>query len=217
MSELFVKLEQPVLTGLELKLPAGSEVYPKTVPDLYLGEPVLVSVKLPAQGGEAVLSGNLNGEAWTRRLSLNNPGSENGISQLWARAKIEELNDNLIRGGNWEILQEDMTQLALKHHLVTDYTSLVAVDKTPVRPANENLETEPIPQNLPADQSYEAIFGEADSAIPMAAPVMMVKTNQAVGFADTATLAPLNLIIGLITLLLACLLLVKVSRNRMRA
>ncbi|MCA9837133.1 MAG: marine proteobacterial sortase target protein [Trueperaceae bacterium] len=219
MSELFVKLEQPVLTGLELKLPAGSDVYPKTVPDLYLGEPVLVSVKLSAQGGEAVLSGNLNGEAWTRRLSLSNPGSQNGISQLWARAKIEELNDELIRGGNWEILEEDITQLALKHHLVTDYTSLIAVDKTPVRPANEVLETESIPQNLPAGQSYEAIFGEADAmAAPLApAPAMMMKTNQAVGFADTATLAPLNLIIGLITLLLAFLLLVQVSRSRMRA
>lgn len=216
MSELFVKLERPVLTNLDLQLPAGSEVFPETIPDLYAGEPVLVSVKMRSQEGEALLTGTVNGETWTRRLNLNNAGSQNGVSQLWARAKIEELNDDMIRGADWLAAEEAITELALKHHLVTDYTSLVAVDKTPSRPQEEALNTEAIPQNLPEGQNYEAIFGAADAAMaPLApAPAMLINNNATTGFANTATLAPLNLLIGFATLVLAFLLLVQVVKEK---
>ncbi len=214
MSELFVKLERPVLTNLELQLPAGSEVFPATIPDLYAGEPVVVSVKMPSQEGEAILTGNVNGETWTRRLNLNNAGSQNGVSQLWARAKIEEFNDGMIRGADWLAAEEAITELALKHHLVTDYTSLVAVDKTPSRPQVEALNTEAIPQNLPEGQNYEAIFGEADAAMAPLAPAMLINSNATTGFANTATPAPLNLLIGFATLVLASLLLVQVAKEK---
>ncbi len=216
MSELFVKLERPVLTNLDLQLPAGSEVFPETIPDLYAGEPVIVSVKMPSQAGEAILTGTVNGETWTRRLNLNNAGSQNGVSQLWARAKIEELNDDVIRGADWLAAEEAITELALKHHLVTDYTSLVAVDKTPSRPQEEALNTEAIPQNLPEGQNHEAIFGAADAAMaPLApAPAMLINSNATTGFANTATPAPLNLLIGFATLVLASLLLVQVAKEK---
>ena len=40
-------------------------------------------------------------------------------------------------------------ELALKHHLVTRYTSLVAVDVTPARPDGEPLDSQAVPTNLP--------------------------------------------------------------------
>lgn len=230
MSELFVKLERPVLTNLSLDLPQGSEVFPQIIPDLYVGEPVVVHVKLPTANGEAILIGTVKGESWTRSLSLDNAGTQNGVSQLWARAKIEELSEIIVRGGDWVQAEEDITALGLKHHLVTDYTSLVAVDKTPARPQEEALETEDVPQNLPEGQDFDAIFGETQvtpadaaqlgtlAAAPIApAPLMIVNSPNTVGFANTATPAPLNLLIGLATLVLASLLLVRVKRERMRA
>jgi Ca-activated chloride channel family protein len=48
---------------------------------------------------------------------------------------------------------------ALTHHLVSKYTSLVAVDKTPVRPQHEQLSKEQVPNLLPYGQSTNAIFG----------------------------------------------------------
>jgi Ca-activated chloride channel family protein len=47
----------------------------------------------------------------------------------------------------------------LAHHLVSKYTSLVAVDKTPVRPAGDPLSKEQVPNLLPYGQSMNAIFG----------------------------------------------------------
>ncbi|MGY8794311.1 MAG: hypothetical protein ACKVJN_04160, partial [Woeseiales bacterium] len=48
---------------------------------------------------------------------------------------------------------------ALAHHLVSKYTSLVAIDKTPVRPVSESLKKEQVPNQLPYGQSMNAIYG----------------------------------------------------------
>ena len=48
---------------------------------------------------------------------------------------------------------------ALSHHLVSRFTSLVAIDKTPARPENSQLSKEQVPNLLPYGQSMNAIFG----------------------------------------------------------
>ena len=59
-----------------------------------------------------------------------------------------------------------MIGIALRHHLVSKYTSLVAVDKTPSRPANTGLNKEQVPNLLPHGQSQRAIFGFPATATP---------------------------------------------------
>jgi Ca-activated chloride channel family protein len=56
MSELFAKLESPVLTGIELVwADPDAEVWPAQVPDLYAGEPVVVAARLPGGAGGAAV------------------------------------------------------------------------------------------------------------------------------------------------------------------
>jgi Ca-activated chloride channel homolog len=183
MNELFVKLEQPVLMGLELNLPAGSEVFPSAIPDLYQGEPIVISVKLPAFGTEAILEGNMNGEHWTRSISLLPSETETGVSQLWARAKIDTLSDEMIRGGNSWQLQQDIVALGLKHHLVTAYTSLVVVDNEVPRLQVAPLESQEVPQVVPQGQTLSDV-GNIDAVMTDAA--MPVQAGQ-VAPAETAT------------------------------
>jgi Ca-activated chloride channel family protein len=53
MQRLFSKLESPVLSNLSLTLPKNMqhrddiEIYPKRLPDLYAGEPLLINLKVP--------------------------------------------------------------------------------------------------------------------------------------------------------------------------
>jgi len=63
------------------------------------------------------------------------------------------------RGGNPEEVRAGILETALTHHLVSKYTSLIAVDKTPVRPAGDPLSSEQVPNLLPYGQSTNAIFG----------------------------------------------------------
>jgi len=49
------------------------------------------------------------------------------LGRLWARTKVTSLQDLLSEGPNPDV-QSEITALGLKYHLVTPYTSLIAVD-----------------------------------------------------------------------------------------
>ncbi|HEV7923063.1 MAG TPA: LPXTG cell wall anchor domain-containing protein, partial [Thermoanaerobaculia bacterium] len=71
--------------------------------------------------------------------------SRPGIAKLWARQKIEALED-LRNDDN----KKEIAALALEHHLVTSETSLVAVDVTPAGVDSKSCTSELVPVNLPA-------------------------------------------------------------------
>jgi Ca-activated chloride channel family protein len=164
MDRLFRKLEHPQVTDIDVQWPSGviTDSYPKTVPDLYLGEPVVVKVAAsgPFRPGDSIhVSGNSTGGAWEADLPLDAASDSSGVAALWARARIGELLDIERRGSDAEETRAIITETALTHHLVSKYTSLVAVDKTPVRPVSDPLNSEHVPNLMPYGQSTNAIFG----------------------------------------------------------
>ena len=77
--------------------------------------------------------------------------------------------------------RQRVVDLALKHQIISPYTSLVAVEKQVARPSGEGLKGGMMPVNLPAGWHGEAVFGR----LP-----------------QTASSAPLLLLIGGLSLLL---------------
>ncbi|MCG8427172.1 MAG: marine proteobacterial sortase target protein [Chromatiales bacterium] len=187
MSELFSKLESPVLTDIQVAWPEGAEVemWPARIPDLYLGEPVVLAAKLPKGGTSVEITGRINGQQWQQQVKLAGGAKHEGVRVIWARRKIADLMDRKAQGEPESEIRPAVLAVALKHHLVSRYTSLVAVDKTPVRPVEENLQTKPLPTNLPQGWSAKKVFG----SMP-----------------QTATPAPLHLLLGLFSLLGSLLL-----------
>lgn len=165
MGSLFAKLESPVLKGVDIAWPAGSlaEAWPKRIPDLYLGEPIVVSAALDKLDGDIKLSGlrgEVNEKPWHATLPLADARTGKGMSVLWAREKIASLIDSQRDGAKEEDVRDAVVEVALAHHLVSKYTSLVAVDKTPVRPKADELQSGTIPTNLPEGWEYGKVFGE---------------------------------------------------------
>jgi len=196
MDRLFKKLEYPQVTNINVLWPGGTlvETYPAVVPDLYLGEPVTIRAKASGEfqaGDRVTISGDSAGGAWARDLPLAKKNDDPGIGALWARAKIAALHDDERRGADADSTRQSVVDTALAHHLVSKYTSLVAVDKTPARPAGDPLSKEQVPNLMPYGQSMNAIFG----------------------FPATATDATLLQLRGLLTLL-AALLLLGIGRTR---
>lgn len=164
MDTLLRKLEHPQVTNINLSWPGGNvvESYPAVVPDLYRGEPVTVRAKAATifRAGDVVrVSGDSASGAWGRDLELVHKADDPGIGALWARAKIETLQDDERRGSNPDVIRQAIVDTAIAHHLVSKHTSLVAVDKTPVRPAGDALSKEQVPNLLPYGQGMDAIFG----------------------------------------------------------
>jgi Ca-activated chloride channel family protein len=200
MEALFRKLEHPQVTDIQVQWPSGVLVdsYPSAIPDLYLGEPVTVKARASdaLRGGDVVrITGNSVAGGWSAELSLDASEQSEGVGALWARARIGELIDQERRDGTSDELRQELLDTALAHHLVSKYTSLIAVDKTPVRPASDPLSSEQVPNLMPYGQSTNAIFG----------------------FPATATSAPAMRIMGAAWLLSALLFMVMVRTPKRRS
>jgi Ca-activated chloride channel homolog len=171
MGALFRKLEHPVLSDVAAAWGAGADVeaWPARVPDLYVGEPVVLLARLgAAPPGEVRVTGRRDGHAWEVRLAPEAAAEETGVHTLWARKKIAGLMDRLREGADRDEVRAAVVAVAVPHRLVSAYTSLVAVDVTPTRPAGAPVGSAVMPVNLPAGAEYEKIFGTLPrTATPM--------------------------------------------------
>jgi len=214
---LLRQLESPSLTDLKLDLKdLSAMVLPQQpLPDLYLGEPVYVAFKASKYPEIAVLSGKLGGVHSQLSVPLDNSVQHEGVAVEWARRKITALqamhdepsdvriDDNESVHGHEDYKQKiknEIVDLAVAHHQVSKFTSLVAVDVTPdvvkgeaydflSNRAGGVLNTDRIPANRP-----KGWVGQSNA-----------KTN-GIRLAQTATNGKYQLLIGF-SLLLAALLL----------
>ncbi len=188
MAALFSKLESPVMTDMKVQFSGGVqvEVWPRRVPDLYYGEPIILAAKTSGGKEKVTLKGVRALAPWQATLDLDQAHRGEGIGVFWARSKIAALMDSLHDGADKAVVRKAVINVALTHHLVSRYTSLVAVDVTPTRPQSASLDSHAMPVNLPQGQNYQKIFGQ----LP-----------------QTATPAELHLIIGFVLLLLIWFLL----------
>jgi len=161
MAGLFAKLEAPVVNGVRIDWPGTVEAWPARVPDLYLGEPVQVSFALdPTARGDIKVSGMRGTTPWSASMALDGADAGHGLGVLWARKKIGALVDRLRDGASEDDIKPQVVALAIEHHLASKYTSLVAVDKTPARPADADLKGGAMPTNMPEGWDHGAVFGE---------------------------------------------------------
>lgn len=136
MRLVFDKLASPAITDLAVNWSnAKVEQSPAVIPDLYVGEPLIITSKTAVQnklGGSTFSVSGLQGKkGWSEGMTLKHDGRTKGIARLWARNQVEDWMDDLMLGGDGTALKAQIIHLALKHHLVTEFTALVAVDQTP--------------------------------------------------------------------------------------
>ena len=159
MDRLFGKLESPQVTDISVQWPGSVLIdsYPEVVPDLYLGEPVVIKARASGavRPGDVVrITGNSIGGAWRSELPLAADTKSAGVGALWARARIAALFDEQRRGADEEQTRLAVVATALAHHLVSRYTSLVAVDKTPAAPAWQSAGAKARRQSRTAGPGY---------------------------------------------------------------
>ncbi len=169
MSGLFRKLEQLALTDLRIELPPDTRLamLPEQIPDLYLGEPLLLAFHGRQLPPWITLHGRLGERPWQTQVMLEGGGKNAALAPEWGRRKIAQLMTRLHDARTTDArraLRKQVVDTALAHHLVSRYTSLVAVDVTPVRARNELLTRHALKTNLPKGWSYEHVFGAPQTA-----------------------------------------------------
>ena len=109
-------------------------------------------------------------EVGTEEVGTEEAGTEEvgnkAIAQLWGRAKIKELMNQMVSGETTQEV-EAVTQTALKYQLLSQYTAFVAVsNEIRVEQPNEELSIN-VPVNMPDGVSYEGVFGALARPAPM--------------------------------------------------
>jgi Ca-activated chloride channel family protein len=150
MEKLFHKLANPVLTDISIVWENSSaEVFPDPVTDLYAGEPLFICTKSYNHPGSLFIRGMAGEKPWDMGISGFSEKENSGIARLWGRRKIEAISDQRLENRNEDQIRQDIIKTALTYHLVSDYTSLVAVEEYISRPVNEEAGKEKVAQAMP--------------------------------------------------------------------
>jgi Ca-activated chloride channel homolog len=161
MDELFNKLGNPSVTGISaVTSQTGVELTPALLPDLYQGEPLLVMAEAKSLTGTLTFTGKIGDAPWTVTLPISAAADGKGISKLWAHRKIADIEVAATIGTlTAEVSAKQVLDVALAHQIVSSQTSLIAVEKSPKRPAHEKLTRAEVPLNLPAGWNFDKVFG----------------------------------------------------------
>ncbi|GAB2704971.1 marine proteobacterial sortase target protein [Aliiglaciecola aliphaticivorans] len=178
MQTLFTKLTHPILRDLQVNFSEDVEVYPRNLPDLYKGEPIMLSYRANQAVDNLSVTGTLKDQYWQQSLSLEKGGSETGLNVLWARRKIAQLGRDKRLGQDYDEMNKQIEQVAMAHHLVSEMTSLVAVDVTPS--ALSTSKDAQVKSHLPKGQN-QAIGSLPQTATPAQLQWMLALLLMGVG------------------------------------
>lgn len=140
----------------------------------------MVAVKTSELKGSVVLSGQTANTPWQQEIQLNGAQDHSGVATGWAREKIASLLDEKTTGRPEPEVRQAVLEVALRHQLISPYTSFVAVEQPISRPTEEKLKQEAVLNARPKGQG-----------------------PQSYAYPQTATGAPISLLWGTLLMLLA--------------
>ncbi len=159
MDDFFARISRPAMTDIEVDWGGWqvSETYPRRVPDLFSGRPVILTGRFQGRPSEMLrIKGRQGGETVSLVVPAARALSKEehpGLPSVWARMKIADLADRSIyQGGN--MFPHEIKRLALDYSLMSAYTAFVAVDSTRRTEGREGT-TVPVPVPVPKGQKYE--------------------------------------------------------------
>ncbi len=143
------------------------ETYPRRIPELWAGRPVLMFGRYGARGSQKIeFAGSAEGKPLKYKLHVTLPDTQPAhdvLSKVWARKKIEDISAQLHAADAPEIIEE-ITNIALTHRLMTQYTSFVAVDENDMQPINQEAKAPRqvvVPVPLPEGTDYRGFYNQS--------------------------------------------------------
>lgn len=169
--KFFRQINNPVLTNIQVSWQGSGEsavIYPLAAPDLFANQPLVLFGKKSDKinGNLRIVGVAAGGKRYEKTLPVNFNSTGNlAIAQLWARAKIKDLMNQMF-GGETKSGVDAVTETALSYRLLSQYTAFVAVsEEVRVNPDGTRQRVE-VPVELPQGVSYEGIFGREEGVSP---------------------------------------------------
>ena len=163
MEDFFGRISHPALTDLQIDWGGlhVSEVFPRTVPDLFVGRPVILTGRFAGNQDATI---RVNGKVGEQPKQVSVPATltgaatHKGLPSIWARMKIAALADQSTCQPDAE-LPGQIKQVALDYSLMSAFTAFVAVDSTRRTEGSEGT-TVPVAVPVPEGVKYETTVEE---------------------------------------------------------
>src|SRR6185369_6961705 len=162
------RVRNPLLTDISIDWNgmAVSDVYPKTIPDLFGAKPLIVNGRYTGTGkGVIRLKGKMSGRDFVREIPVDfsNAQSHDVLATLWARTRVDDLMSQDFNGAQRGMMKDDVkqsiVQLGLDYRLMTQFTSFVAVEEMIVTDGGQPRRID-VPIEVPEGVNRGAVFGE---------------------------------------------------------
>lgn len=127
------RIEAPVMVDLALEVSGDAtavRVYPRTLPDLFAADELVISGRLRGAGKATItLRGRAGGKAVAPAMHVEVPERAHRpwVGRLWAQARIDHLLEEIALSGETEELKNEAVELALAYNVVTRYTAFLAI------------------------------------------------------------------------------------------
>jgi Ca-activated chloride channel family protein len=172
----FERISHPALTDICIDYSNlhATDVYPRTVPDLFVGRPVIVTGRYEGdRPAEVIVRGRVAGRTVEGLFEVDpnqREGEHHGIEAVWARTHIAELMDRSLWDRRLDV-EGEVTRIALNHHLMSAWTAFVAVDgsqRTHLRSGTTVQQAVPVPEGVRYDTTVEPVDVEQWESSPPA-------------------------------------------------
>lgn len=158
------RISHPAMTDLQIDWGEMdvADVYPKRIPDLIVGRPVIISGRFKGDAETVTVNGRAGMQPASFDVSAADKQQHAGVGAVWARLKIKDMMNTLRTSPEAaEEIRQSVLQTALNHSLMSNFTAFVAVDsltKTDGKPGR----TVKVPTEVPDGVDYNATVTGSD-------------------------------------------------------
>lgn len=174
MGNFFKTLSSPILTdiavawiGQDGEKTDSVTFFPNPCPDVFSERPLTLYANYPVnEVTELQVTGKVNGHELTYKFPIDEVKgiSYPSIEKLFGQAEINQLMlDIIMRPSEEKNLSKKILDIALRHQLVTKYTSRVAVEEKVERKPDGTLVSVNVPTELPEGWNPKSFFSTASN------------------------------------------------------
>ncbi|MBA2538602.1 MAG: VWA domain-containing protein [Deltaproteobacteria bacterium] len=133
VAKLATHIAKPLLVDVSLDVDGvqATRLYPRSLPDLFVDDQLVVSGRLKSASGIAkfTIKGRLAGKpvTFTRTIDLGKSPPRPWVGRLWAQARVDHLQEEIALGAKQPELMTELIELALAYNFVTPYTAFLAI------------------------------------------------------------------------------------------
>ncbi|NLH42718.1 MAG: VWA domain-containing protein, partial [Planctomycetes bacterium] len=158
VDQFYDSISHPALTDVHIDWGDldVTDVYPRRIPDLFVGRPIVVTGRFKGQKATAIrIAGRVGeGEKEIRiPVKFDNRATHPGIACVWARKWIEDLASQATYNASSN-LPAEIKQTALEYGLMSAYTAFIAVDSTQITQGDHGV-TVAVPVPVPEGVRYD--------------------------------------------------------------